>query len=123
MTKILPLQGANLTFLGRREPDKRSIHCVLSDAAEGVIGMHSYILGPDAMLGLRTHIDRHDAENDRCSGSNRPRRRAALFLRSWIHSRPFSFTLTPTGDFCLSRDPLRGLRCVAAGDVCPPYGI
>ena len=32
---------------------KRSIHCVLSDVAEGFItgfGMHSYILGLDAML-------------------------------------------------------------------------
>jgi 3-dehydroquinate dehydratase II len=34
---------------------KRNIHCVLSDAAEGVItgfGMHSYILGLDAMLEI-----------------------------------------------------------------------
>ncbi len=34
---------------------KRQIHCVLSDAAEGVItgfGMHSYILGLDAMLEI-----------------------------------------------------------------------
>jgi 3-dehydroquinate dehydratase-2 len=140
MTKILLVQGANLTFLGRREPDiygtttpaeldaklqchaqehgyhldifytnvegeainriyqavdegvdglvmnpagftyggyalkdcikgaglpyvevhissiaKRNIHCVLSDAAEGMItgfGMHSYILGLDAMLEI-----------------------------------------------------------------------
>jgi 3-dehydroquinate dehydratase-2 len=140
MTKILLLQGANLTFLGRREPEiygsttpadlevmlqghardhsyrleifytniegeainriyqavdegfdglvmnpagftyagyalkdcikgaalpyvevhissiaKRNIHCVLSDAAEGMItgfGMHSYILGLDAMLEI-----------------------------------------------------------------------
>jgi 3-dehydroquinate dehydratase II len=32
---------------------KRGIHCVLSDAAEGMItgfGMHSYILGLDALL-------------------------------------------------------------------------
>jgi 3-dehydroquinate dehydratase-2 len=145
MTKILLVQGANLTFLGRREPDiygtttpaeldaklqrhaqehgyhldifytnvegeainriyqavdegvnglvmnpagftyagyalkdcikgaglpyvevhissiaKRNIHCVLSDAAEGVItgfGMHSYILGLDATLEiLRTRV-------------------------------------------------------------------
>ena len=140
MTKILLVQGANLTFLGRREPDiygtttpaeldaklqchaqehgyhldifytnvegeainriyqgvdegadglvmnpagftyagyalkdcikgaglpyvevhissiaKRNIHCVLSDAADGMItgfGMHSYILGLDAMLEI-----------------------------------------------------------------------
>jgi 3-dehydroquinate dehydratase-2 len=140
MTKILLVQGANLTFLGRREPDiygattaaelntdlqrhardrgyqldifytniegeainriyqavdegadglvmnpagftyagyalkdcikgarlpyvevhissiaKRNIHCVLSDAAEGVItgfGIHSYVLGLDAMLEI-----------------------------------------------------------------------
>jgi hypothetical protein len=56
MTNILLLQGANLTFLGRHEPDKRSIHCVLSDAAEGVIGMHSYILGPDAMLEVLRRV-------------------------------------------------------------------
>jgi 3-dehydroquinate dehydratase II len=34
---------------------KRNIHCVLSDVAEGVItgfGMHSYILGLDAMLEI-----------------------------------------------------------------------
>jgi 3-dehydroquinate dehydratase II len=34
---------------------KRNIHCVLSDAAHGVItgfGMHSYILGLDAMLEI-----------------------------------------------------------------------
>ena len=34
---------------------KRHIHCVLSDVAEGVItgfGMHSYILGLDAMLEI-----------------------------------------------------------------------
>src|SRR3974390_2608519 len=34
---------------------KRNIHCVLSDVAEGVItgfGMHSYILGFDAMLEI-----------------------------------------------------------------------
>src|SRR3984957_7522452 len=34
---------------------KRNIHCVLSDAAEGMItgfGMHSYILGLDAMLEI-----------------------------------------------------------------------
>lgn len=34
---------------------KRNIHCVLSDAAEGIItgfGMHSYILGLDAMLEI-----------------------------------------------------------------------
>jgi 3-dehydroquinate dehydratase II len=34
---------------------KRNIHCVLSDAAEGMItgfGMHSYILGLEAMLEL-----------------------------------------------------------------------
>lgn len=34
---------------------KRGIHCVLSDAAEGVVtgfGMHSYILGLDAMLEI-----------------------------------------------------------------------
>jgi len=35
--------------------DKRNIHCVLSDAAEGMItgfGMHSYILGLEAMLEI-----------------------------------------------------------------------
>src|SRR5690349_20886497 len=41
---------------------KRNIHCVLSDVAEGVItgfGVHSYILGLDAMLEiLRTRISR-----------------------------------------------------------------
>jgi 3-dehydroquinate dehydratase II len=125
MTKILLAQGANLTFLGRREPAiygtttaaeldifysniegeainriyravdegfdglvmnpagftyagfalkdcvkgarlpyvevhisniaKRNIHCVLSDVAEGFItgfGMHSYILGLEAMLEI-----------------------------------------------------------------------
>ena len=34
---------------------KRNIHCVLSDIAEGMItgfGMHSYILGLDAMLEI-----------------------------------------------------------------------
>ena len=34
---------------------KRNIHCVLSDVAEGMItgfGMHSYILGLDAMLEI-----------------------------------------------------------------------
>jgi 3-dehydroquinate dehydratase II len=34
---------------------KRGIHCVLSDVAEGFItgfGMHSYILGLDAMLEI-----------------------------------------------------------------------
>jgi 3-dehydroquinate dehydratase len=34
---------------------ERNIHCVLSDAAEGVItgfGMHSYILGLDATLEI-----------------------------------------------------------------------
>ena len=41
---------------------KRNIHCVLSDIAEGMItgfGMHSYILGLDAMLEiLRTRQER-----------------------------------------------------------------
>ena len=34
---------------------KRNIHCVLSDVAEGIItgfGIHSYILGLDAMLEI-----------------------------------------------------------------------
>ena len=51
------IKGAGLPYLEVHISSiaKRNIHCVLSDVAEGVItgfGMHSYILGLDAMLEI-----------------------------------------------------------------------
>jgi 3-dehydroquinate dehydratase II len=51
------LEGAALPYVEVHISNiaKRDIHCVLSDVAEGFItgfGMHSYILGLDAMLEI-----------------------------------------------------------------------
>src|SRR3954447_8725920 len=58
---------------------KRNIHCVLSDVAEGMItgfGMHSYILGLDAMLEIlrRRTAGGRDAAVARCESMQRPAR-------------------------------------------------
>jgi 3-dehydroquinate dehydratase-2 len=51
------IKGAGLPYVEVHNSSivKRNIHCVLSDVAEGVIagfGMHSYVLGLDAMLEI-----------------------------------------------------------------------
>jgi 3-dehydroquinate dehydratase-2 len=51
------IKGAGLPYVEVHISNiaKRNIHCVLSDVAEGMItgfGIHSYILGLDAMLEI-----------------------------------------------------------------------
>src|SRR6476660_9169811 len=66
----------------------------------------------------RTRIDPHADENDRCA-LQVLRASAELPFRSRIHPRPLPSTPTPHGGHNLPCDPLGGVQCLAAGDVCP----
>ncbi len=69
MPKILLIQGPNMSYLGRRQPElygrttaaeletnieKRGLHSILAETGVGMVagfGVRSYVLGLEALLG------------------------------------------------------------------------
>ena len=65
----------------------------------------------------QSRIDPHADENDRCNTSSPASKRRTSFPLT-MHPRPLPSTPTPHGGHNLPRDPIGGVQCLAAGDVC-----